>query len=82
MLLSTTMDECSYYMGLVFGVSDKVRLKPTCSATETSSKIEIAPVPCLHILTKKQITKALTSHKTPGRQLKSSNKSSLPLQDD
>ena len=88
MLLSTTMDECSYYMGLVatkpvFGVSDKVRFKPACSATETSSKIEIASVSSLHIiLTKKRITKALISHKTPGRQLKSSNKSSIPLQDD
>ena len=28
----------------VFGVSDKVTLKPTCSATDTSYNIEISPV--------------------------------------
>ena len=53
------------YMGLVarkpvFGVSDKVRFKPVCLATETSKKIEISPVASLHMkFSKKRITKAL-----------------------
>ena len=42
----------------VFGVSDKARLKPVSSATQTSKKIEILPVASLDmILSKKQITK-------------------------
>ena len=41
----------------VFGVSDKVRLKLTCSATETSYNIEISPVASLNmILSHKKIT--------------------------
>ena len=44
----------------VFGVPDKVRFKPACSATETSLKIEISLVASLDmILSKKQIIKAL-----------------------
>ena len=44
----------------VFRVSDKVRFKPACSATETSWKIEISLVASLNmILSNKQITKAL-----------------------
>ena len=44
----------------VFGVSDKVRFKPACSATETSFKIEISLVSSLDmILSNKRITKAL-----------------------
>ena len=44
----------------VQGVSDKVRFKQTCSATETSKKIEISLVASLDIiLASKQITKAL-----------------------
>ena len=52
-------------MGLVvrkpaFGVSNKVRFKPACSATETSKKSEISPLASLHmILSKKRTTKAL-----------------------
>ena len=55
------------YMGLnatkpVFGVSDKVRLKPVSSATENSKKIEISLVASLDmILSKQRITKALIS---------------------
>ena len=42
-----------FYMGFdarkpVFRVSDKVRFKPVSSATETSLKIEIAPIICVH----------------------------------
>ena len=45
---------------LVLEVSDKVRLKPACSATETSQKIKIALVASLEmILSNKGITKAL-----------------------
>ena len=44
----------------VFGVSDKARLKPVSSATETSLKIEISIMASLHmVLSKKRITKAL-----------------------
>ena len=44
----------------VFGVSDKVRFKPACSATETSYKIEVSLVASLDILlSNKRITKAL-----------------------
>ena len=44
----------------VFGVSDEVILKPVCSATETSKKIEISLVGSLDIiLSKKRIAKAL-----------------------
>ena len=44
----------------VFGVSDKMILKPVSSATETSLKIEILPVASLDmILFNKQITKVL-----------------------
>ena len=44
----------------VFGVYDKVRLMPVCSATETGSKIEISPVGSLRaVLSKNRITKAL-----------------------
>ena len=40
----------------VFGVSDKARIKPVSSATETSQKIEISPVASLDmILSKKRI---------------------------
>ena len=46
----------------VFGVSDKLRCKPACPATETSKKIEISLVASLDmILSNKGITKALTS---------------------
>ena len=46
----------------VFGVSDKARLKPVSSATETSKKIKISPVLTLDmILSKKGITKLLIS---------------------
>ena len=54
-----------YHMGRdvrnhVFGVSNKVRFKPTCSATETSYNIEISLEACLDmVLSNKQITKAL-----------------------
>ena len=34
----------------VFGVSDKVRSKPSCSATETSWKIEISLVASLDMI--------------------------------
>ena len=45
----------------VFRVSDKMRFKPACSATGTSSKFEIALVASLDmVLFKKQITKVLT----------------------
>ena len=37
----------------VFGVSDKVRLKPVSSATETSWKIEISPVASLDMILSK-----------------------------
>ena len=53
------------YMGLVmtkpvFGVSDKVRFKPACSATEISQKNDISLVASLDmVLSKTQITKAL-----------------------
>ena len=44
----------------VFGVSDKARLKPACSATETSSKFETSLAVSLDmILSKKRIAKAL-----------------------
>ena len=44
----------------VFKVSDKTRLKPVSSATETSWKIEISPVASLEmILFKKRKTKGL-----------------------
>ena len=43
----------------VFGVSDKARLKPVSSTTETSLKTEISPVASLDIFSKKRITKAL-----------------------
>ena len=46
----------------VFGVSDKPKLKPVSSSTETSQKIEISLVASLDmILSKKRITKALIS---------------------
>ena len=53
------------YMGLdakksVFGVSDQLRLKPVCSATETSQNIEFLCVACeAIILSRKRITKVL-----------------------
>ena len=34
----------------VFGVSEKARLKPACSATETSQKIEISLVASLDMI--------------------------------
>ena len=40
----------------VFGVSEEVRFKPACSATETSQNIEILLVASLDILSKEQIT--------------------------
>ena len=44
----------------VFGVSEKVRFKPACSATETSKKLEILLVASLGmILSKKKIPKML-----------------------
>ena len=44
----------------VFGVPDKERFKPACSATKTSKKVEILPVASLDvILSKKRKTKAL-----------------------
>ena len=44
----------------VFGVSDKVRLKPVSSATETNLENEISLVVSWYmILSKKQISKAL-----------------------
>ena len=44
----------------VFGVFDKVRYKPDCSATEISEKFEISLVESLDtILSNKGITKAL-----------------------
>ena len=54
-----------YFMGLhvrkpVLQVSDEVRFKPTCSATETSYKIEISLIAILDIiLSDKRIKKAL-----------------------
>ena len=46
----------------VFGVSEKARLKPVSSATETSWKIEISREASLDmILFQKRITKALIS---------------------
>ena len=46
----------------VFGVSEKARLKPVFSATETSKKIEISLVASLAmVLSKKRIKKALIS---------------------
>ena len=57
-------DEMWHYMGLfgtipVFWVSDKVRFKPACSATETSWKIELSLLACLDmIISKRRITKA------------------------
>ena len=58
---------CGPYMGCVAtksvcGVSDKARLKPVSSATETRLKIEISLVVCLNmILSIEGITKALIS---------------------
>ena len=55
------------HMGLVarnpvFGVSDKTTLKPVCSASKTSLKIEISPVASLDMLLSiKRITMALIS---------------------
>ena len=50
----------------VFGVSDKVRLKPACSATETSLKIGILLVASLDmILYKRGITKTCAGWSTP-----------------
>ena len=44
----------------VFRISDKMRFKPACSATETSLKIEISLVVCLDmVLSNKQKTKVL-----------------------
>ena len=44
----------------VFRISDKVRFKPACSATETSQKVEISLVASLDvILSKKRKIKAL-----------------------
>ena len=44
------------------GVSDRVRLKPVFSATETNLKIKISPVASLEtILSNKRITKAMIS---------------------
>ena len=44
----------------VFGISDKARLKPACSARETSWKIEMLLVTSLDvILSNKRISKAL-----------------------
>ena len=44
----------------VFRISDKVRFKPACSATETSSKNEISLIASLDIiLSNKRITKVL-----------------------
>ena len=44
----------------VFRVSEKVRFKPACSATDISLTIEISPVASLHMTRpKKRITKAL-----------------------
>ena len=44
----------------VVGVSDKMRLKPVSTATETSLKIEISLVASLDmVLSQKRITKAL-----------------------
>ena len=46
----------------VFGVSEKLRLKPVSSATENSYKLKIALVASLDmILSNKRITKALIS---------------------
>ena len=48
----------------VFGVSDKMRLKPVSSATETNKKIEfsvVANLDMIMILSKTQITKGLIS---------------------
>ena len=46
----------------VFGISDKARIKPISSATETSLKIKISLVASLDmILSKKEITEALIS---------------------
>ena len=39
----------------VFRVSDKARLKPVSSTTETGWKIEISPVASLDILSKMQV---------------------------
>ena len=48
--------------GPAFVIFDKASFKPVSSATETCHKIEISPVPSLHIIiSKKQITKALIS---------------------
>ena len=58
---------CNDEVGLVaskpvFGVSDKARLKPVSSATETSKSIEILLEASLDmILSSKRITKALIS---------------------
>ena len=38
--LKLDKDEVSSHMGIVFGVSDKVRFKPACSATETARKMK------------------------------------------
>ena len=44
----------------VFGVCDEVRLKPACSATETSQGLEILDIASIDIiLSKQRITKAL-----------------------
>ena len=54
-----------HYMGLVmtksvFVISDKARLKPVSSASETSYEIEISPLASLYmILSKKQTAKVL-----------------------
>ena len=52
----------------VLGVSDKVMLKPTCSATESDLNIEISLVASLDLIhSKNQLTKALISlRRCPG----------------
>ena len=46
----------------IFGVFDQVRLKPACSATETSYSLEILDLASIGIiLSKQQTTKALRS---------------------
>ena len=52
----------------VFWVSDKVRFKPNCLATEGSKKIEISLIASLYIIfSNKRITKALIIlHKCAG----------------
>ena len=43
----------------VFGIFDQVRIKPACSATETSKRLEISVIETRDILSGQRLTKML-----------------------